>query len=411
MKNNDELLKKIALDRYAVLSPWLTKMDDHSTSDYTFCVQASIKTYKNHNGVEVQYSATTIARWLTMYRKDSFDGLIPKRRSDLGGSRKLDDDLRQQIRHYRSEFPKLSATMIYQKLIETEQIEPNQISLSTVNRFVNTLKVEAKENQGDEFRRYEKAHINEVWYADSCHAFYIEVDGKKKKLYIIGSIDDASRMIVGVDVFFQDDFKSVMCVMQAAIKKYGRPKLMSFDNGSSYKNKQMELLAARIAVNIHYCAPYTLTSKAKIERWFRTLRSQWMAKLNPKDFKNIEQIRKSLGEYVNQYNNHAHSGIGGKTPNQRFFEEPNEIRRLSTTQLKSSFLLEYTRKVSKDNVVVLEGKEYEVDYAYAQQNITLRCEPNLSKVYIAGDGNEWIEIALLDKEVNSNIQRNKVQLR
>ena len=35
------------------------------------------------------------------------------------------------------------------------------------------------------------------------------------------------------------------------------------DNGAAYKNRQMELLAARIGSVISYCRPYTPTQKAK----------------------------------------------------------------------------------------------------------------------------------------------------
>lgn len=69
-----------------------------------------------------------------------------------------------------------------------------------------------------------------------------------------------------------------MSVMKSAVSKYGRPKVLNFDNGKSYKNKQMELLVARIGTTLSYCQPYTPTSKAKIERWFRTLKtSGWLA--------------------------------------------------------------------------------------------------------------------------------------
>ena len=60
--------------------------------------------------------------------------------------------------------------------------------------------------------------------------------------------------------------------MKSAVAKYGRPMLLNFDNGKSYRNRQMELLAARIGSVIHYDQPYTPTQKAKIERCFRTMK-------------------------------------------------------------------------------------------------------------------------------------------
>lgn len=104
----------------------------------------------------------------------------------------------------------------------------------------------------------------------SWYTYLKTEDGKKHKVYVIALIDDASRYIVGIDVFFNDNLVNLMSVMKSAVAKFGVPKLFNFDNGSSYKNKQTDLLAARIGSTVHYDQPYTPTQKAKVERWFRT---------------------------------------------------------------------------------------------------------------------------------------------
>lgn len=123
-------------------------------------------------------------------------------------------------------------------------------------------------------RRYEREHINEVWCGDSSTGPYPNINGIKKRTYIIALIDDASRMITGIGIFFNDNFVNFMSVMKSAVSKHGRPQMFNFDNGATYKNNQMQLLAARIGTAIHYNQPYTPTGKAKIERWFRTMKDQ-----------------------------------------------------------------------------------------------------------------------------------------
>lgn len=122
-------------------------------------------------------------------------------------------------------------------------------------------------------------------------------DGKKHKVYIIALIDDASRFIVGIDIFFNDNFVNLMSVIKSVVAKYGRPQMFNFDNSSSYKNKQMELLAACIGSVIHYDQPYTPTQKAKIERWFRTMKNQWMSSLDIRDFHSLDELRGKLSMY------------------------------------------------------------------------------------------------------------------
>lgn len=83
-------------------------------------------------------------------------------------------------------------------------------------------------------RRYERPHINEVWCGDSSVGPHLtDADGKKHRIYIIALIDDASRFITGIDVFYNDNFINLMSVMKSAVSKYGRPKVLNFDNGKA----------------------------------------------------------------------------------------------------------------------------------------------------------------------------------
>ena len=101
-----------------------------------------------------------------------------------------------------SEYPKLPATIVYQRLLDTNTIVKKDVSLSTVNRFVQKYKDSKGITPIKDMRRYECEHINEVWCGDSSVGPYLKVDGKKQRTYIIALIDDASRMIVGIDIFF-----------------------------------------------------------------------------------------------------------------------------------------------------------------------------------------------------------------
>lgn len=260
-----------------------------------------------------------------------------------------------------------------------------------------------------EMRRYEKEHINEVWYGDSCHGPFIRVGKQKHRTYIIALIDDASRMITGIDVFLNDNYVNLMGVIRGAILKYGKPGMFSFDNGKNYRNRQMNLLAARIGVVLHYCPPYTPTSKSKIERWYRGLRDLWQSTLDKEQLSSLDTLRESLYQYVERYNHTVHSSLHGKTPKERFFEEGALIRRLSDQQVHDSFLLEIERKVSADNVIVIDSVEYEVPYRYSRQKIRLRYTPDMSEIYVA-DGDMMTQIRLLDKCENSKIRREKVHL-
>jgi hypothetical protein len=112
-----------------------------------------------------------------------------------------------------------------------------------------------------------------------------------------------------------------------------------------------------------------------------------------------------------QYNQTVHSSLNGLSPQDRFFSESHMIKRLTPLQIDQSFLLEYERRVSADNVVILNETEYEVDYRYSKQKITLRYSPDLSKIYVVDKNTEELsEIKLLNKQENSKVKREKIKL-
>lgn len=406
-----EQTQDIALMRYSVIAPLISGLQDQYPSHEAFFRDASARGVSAPDGTTKHFAPTTIKKWYNHYNKGGFDALIPSSRADLGKPRKLDDELQEQIRYLKTNYPRISASAIYRQLQDNGSIRPDDLSESTVNRYLNVLAIELKTTNNPDMRRYERPHINEVWCGDSSVGPSLKTDdGKKHRIYIIALIDDASRFIVGIDVFFNDNFVNLMSVMKSAVAKYGRPQMFNFDNGSSYKNKQMELLAARLGSVIHYDQPYTPTQKAKIERWFRTCKDQWMAALDIRDFHSLDELRGNLMAYVNKYNQSVHSSLKGKTPQDRFFSEPKRIRRLSDQAIQQDFLLEIERRVSADSVITIDQVEYEVNYRFAKQRIRLRYSPDMEEIFIVEANGALTPIRLLNKQENALIKREKIHL-
>ena len=401
----------IALMRYSAIAPLLAGIPEEYPSMSAYFRALSDKGIMHPDGQLRKYAPGTIKSWFLDYRKGGFDALIPKSRSDCGTSRKIDDELQEQIRYLKRKYPRLSAAAIYRQLQDNGSISSGQVSESTVLRFINEMMLQEKFTNNQDMRRYERPHINEVWCGDTSVGPYLQTeDGKKHRVHVIALIDDASRFITGIDVFFNDNFVNLMSVMKSAVAKYGVPKVFNFDNGAGYRNRQMELLAARIGSTIHYCKPYSPVQKAKIERWFRTMKDQWMAALNMGDFHTLDELRGSLLTYVKLYNQRTHVSLDGRSPQERFFSEPEYIRRISDEQIEGSFLLEIERRVSADSVIVIDQIEYEVDFRFAKQRITLRYSPDMKDIYVVEHDGTLSPIRILNKQENSVAKREKVRL-
>lgn len=401
----------IALMRYSAIAPIISGLDEEYVSLSAYFRDVAAKGIKAPDGSIKHFAATTIEKWYLSYKHGGFEALVPASRTDVGVPRKLDSEVQERIRYFKQNYPRMSAAAIHRQLNSDGATMKGEVSESTVNRFVKQLELEQQYSVSRDMRRYERPHINEVWCADTCVGPYLKTDdGKKHKVYIIAMIDDASRFITGIDVFFNDNFINLMSVMKSAVAKYGRPKVWNVDNGPGYRNKQMELVSARIGSVVHYCHPYSPTEKSKIERWFRTLRDSWMASLDIRDFHSLDELRGSLMAFVKTYNNSPHSSLGKISPSDRFFSEPEFIKRPDEESLDTSFLLEIERRVSADSVVMIDQVEYEVDFRFAKQRIRLRYSPDMSRIFIVESDGSLSPIRLLNKHENSFVKREKVHL-
>ena len=135
-----------------------------------------------------------------------------------------------------------------------------------------------------------------------------------------------------------------------------------------------------------------------------------MASLDMRDFHTLDELRGSLHHFVLGYNQSIHSSLKGMSPQDRFFSEPELIKRLPEEQIENSFLLEIERRVSIDSVVTIDQVEYEVDYRFAKQRITLRYTPDMNEIYVVEADGTLSPIHLLNKHDNALVKRDKVRL-
>ena len=142
----------------------------------------------------------------------------------------------------------------------------------------------------------------------------------------------------------------------------------------------------------------------------RTMKDQWMASLDMRAFHSLNELRAYLYAFVNAYNQAPHSSLGGKSPVDRFFSEPDHIRRLDDAEIERAFLLEIERTVSADSVIVIDHTEYEVDYRFAKRRIRLRYSPDLKEIFVVEQDASLTPVKLLHKHDNSMIKRNKTYL-
>lgn len=404
---NESTKNEIALFRYGLIAPLVTGAITH-ISKSKFFLECSEKKYILL-GDTISLSRKTIEQYYYDYMKLGYEGLKPKTRSDKFINRKIDDDIKEVINHYIDKYPRLPATAIHEVLINNNYILKKDVSLSTISRYISKYKKDNKIILHREYRRYEAKSINDIWCCDTSYSFYIYEKNIKRRTYVIAILDDASRYIIGYGVFFEDNYQNFLSVLKQSVKKYGVPKTLNCDNGGPYKNKQIDILCAKLGTRLYHSAPYSPEDKAKVERWFRTMKDHFSSTYHVSTNTTLSDVNKDLSKYILSYNNKVHSSLKGVSPNDRYFDFGETVRRINDEEIESYFLMEIERKVSKDNVISIENTEYEVGYKYCNKKILIRYSPEFEHVYVV-DGSSLVEINKLNKVQNSTIKRTKIQL-
>ena len=400
----DKFYNDISLFRFSLIAPIINNAHNFkSTNEYISFIAAQ-KHYFNNK--EYIFSKSCIKNWYLSYKKNGISALQPKTRSDKNSSRILKYETLNRIQEMREQFPHITGTAIYNKLIEEDYIYKNDISLSTVLRYLKSNNLKANQVCNIDRRMFEMENVNDCWQADTSVGPYIKIDGVKYKTYIIMFIDDKSRLIMGYDIFLNDTAINMQQVFKNAIKTYGKPKRLFVDNGAPYANKQLSLICASLGIELIHAKPYSPEGKAKQERLFRTIKDGWMRNTDWNTFKTLNDIRVSLNEFINKnYINKIHSTTK-MTPNDRWHQEYEKIIFLDENFIDEAFLHRTFNKVRKDRTISLKNEYYEVPFKYIGQSKEFRYDPNdLSKLYLYENNIKILDIYKVDKISNGKSKR------
>ena len=408
-KQRDAINNEIALFRYGLIAPVVTNTFEEASKSEYFKKVASKKYIVN--GHEEQYSWQTIKWWYLKYLKDGYNALINKTRNDCHSSRKLKDETINRIKELKKEFPHISGTLIYNKLCEEGFINPNDICLGTVLKFIRDNKIIFNETENIDRRAFVMENANDCWQADTSHGPYLTINGKKTLTYLIAIIDDASRLIVGARFYYNDNSYNLQDIFKSAIKKYGVPKKLFVDNGSTYKNDQFNIICANLGLVLIHARPYSGASKGKVERFFHTMKETWMRGLNWNDIKSIDELNNLLDEFITTYNNSNHSSLKNEnneniSPNTRWFKDCNKIKKLDNNFIDIAFLHTAYPTIRSDAIAYIKSHEFEVDMKYIGKKITVKYNPfDFSTAWIYDNGKLIEDIHLVNKVDNSKVKR------
>jgi transposase InsO family protein len=360
------------------------------------------------DGTSFRYNPKTLEKWTFYYKNGGMDALIPGTRSDKGTSRALNDTAIEEIYRLKETYPKLNATQIYHMLIKNAFI-PATVSVAAVQRFIKKQDLKSARNPNVKDRKaFEEADFGRLWQADTCYLPYIKENGKRRRTYLIMILDDHSRMIVGGQIFYNDNAYNFQQVLKRAIATYGIPDKLYTDNGSPYCNSQLSFICGSVGT-VHLKTPVRDgASKGKVERSFRTLRNRWLNLLVPDQIQSIDEFNELLANYIHINNTTLHSAFK-ETPLVRFMRTREHIRLPQSHKwLDECFHNRITRKVNNDSCITINSIIYDAPMQFIGMTVEVRFLPGaMEDAYILYEGIHY-PIPATDKVANSKTKRNNL---
>jgi len=352
-------------------------------------------------------SRSTIQRWIELYDESNgkLESLCPLDRSDKGKSRIIDDDTELSFIHLREEFPFATAESLMDLMNQRKLVTPGiDLNLSNVYRLLHNHDL-MRPNAGkpEDRRKFEAPFPNDLWQSDVMHGPRVDFEGKRKKTYLVAIIDDHSRLIPYARFYFSEKLEVYIDAFEKALLKRGLPRKLYVDNGAAFKSNHLRHIAASLGIALIHARPYKPQGKGKIERWFKTIRSQF---LPTSTGSTIEELNSALKVWLEKYHARKH-GSTKQTPFDRFTSNM-ECLRAAPKNLKDHFRKTARRKVAKDRTITLNGRLFEGPVVLIGKRVELLWHESKPEVVeIVSDKKSYGPARPVDLHLNCRIKRDK----
>jgi putative transposase len=378
-----ERAREIGLFRYALIRP--AADPELSTRQRGRLVrQLAAAEHAGPFGDRVRVSRVTLDRWVRAWRAGGFDALVPSTRHVEPRTAAAVLDLAAALKR---EVPGRTAAQVAAVLAAHGGTAP---SPRTLQRHFARLELNTRPDGSAPaaFGRFEAAAVNDRWTGDALHGPVVT----GKKAYLFAFIDDHSRCLTGYRWGHSEDTLALSAALRAGLAARGIPKVAYLDNGAAMVSKQLLRALAVLGIQLVHSRPGEPAGRGKIERFFRTVREQFLVELAAPGALDAVDGLTGLNELFTAwvetvYHHRVHSETGQSPLARLGATDPPTLP--TAARLREAFLWSEHRLVAKTATVSLHGNSYEVDAALVGRRVELVFDPfDLTELLVRYQGRD-----------------------
>ena len=349
----------------------------------------------------------TALRWASRYRKEGLAALARKSRTDQGERRLASTTLTKAIEGLALERPPLPISSIHrQASMVAETLKECKPSYAVVRRIVRSLPAslltlahrgnKAYSESFDLVHRREASKPNAIWQVDHAQLDIkmLRDDGSVGRPWLTIVIDDYSRAVAGYYLGFEppSSLRTTLALRQGIWRKgdprweiCGIPDVLYTDNGSDFRSKHLEQVAADLKMRLVFSTPGQPQGRGRIERFFRTVNEMFLsdldgytARTSRKPTLTLDSLEKQFHTFLLEVYHRRPSSEGKLSPKERW-EQGGFLPRMPDTVERLDLLLIHevrTRKVRSDGIHFHNFRYLSLTLAaYVGEEVTIRFDP------------------------------------
>ncbi len=402
---DEKMREQVALFRYGLIVPLI---NGQILDQKEYLAEVSNRVHDTPYYGAREFTAKTITNWLRLYKRGGFDALKPKVRNDKGDTRAIRGELKEKILQARTEQMDMPVKLFYEHLVKKGIFLPNQVSYSTLNRYLHRNNLASERiSKNPERKRFAYDTVNILWQGDISHGPYLKTPKKKIPTYLFAFIDDCSRLIPFAMFSVEQNIEPLKETFKQALLRRGIPRLVYVDNGKVFRSDIFNIICASLGITLTYTPPYDAASKGKIERFFGTVRKRFYPLFKDQPFSSVEELNQAFWRWLEEdYHRKIHSALE-MTPLDKFLSQTSKIRPVNDPQkLEEIFFHRINRKVTSDGTISINKKLYEISPQFIGQKVELRYDPrDLKNVYVFSHGQNIARAKPVNFSDNARMKR------
>jgi putative transposase len=328
-------------------------------------------------GRQVTVSRDTLDRWIRAWRRGGFDALVPSPRQS---SPRLPVEVIEMAVALKRENPDRTGAQVRRILRTQMGWAPGERTLqrwfADDPRITDLMSAVAA--GPPVFGRFEALRPNELWTGDALHGPHVG----GRKTYLFAFLDDHSRAIMGHRFGFAEDTVRLAAALRPALGSREVPDGIYVDNGSAFVDAWLLRACASLGIRLIHSTPGRPQGRGKIERYFRTVREQFLVEItgdpgtDPSRHRvaDLGELNRLFTAWVETvYHRQIHSETGAAPLARWTADGPFALP--TPDALAEAFLWAEHRTVTKTALVSLQGNTYQVDPLLVGRRVELVFDP------------------------------------